>query len=265
MAQGKSIFETKKGKTNLNYAYSWGAAIVILGALFKIMHWPGANIMLIVGMTMEVIIFIISGFEPQHDSLPDYEWDRVYPELAHSGAGAQSKGSPMKQLDDALAKAKIEGDMLSRLGENMGKFSENVKGMNNVTSAMGATDEYTKNASAAAKSLSTLQSAFDSSAAAAKDLSAATAGTKEYHAQVQTITKNLANLNSMYEIEISDANNHIKSMNKFVGNLAEAMNSLESTKADAVSLKDNMSSLSKSLTSLNGIYGGMLSAMRTAN
>ncbi|MFN8321629.1 MAG: gliding motility protein GldL [Chitinophagales bacterium] len=82
MAQKKSFFENASGKRILNYVYSWGAAIVILGALFKILHLPGANLMLMVGMGTEVIIFIISGFEPQHDTLPDYRWENVYPELA---------------------------------------------------------------------------------------------------------------------------------------------------------------------------------------
>lgn len=264
MAQGKSMFEVKKGKTMLNYAYSFGAAIVIMGALFKIMHWPGANYMLIAGMGTEVLIFIISGFEPQYDTHHEYKWERVYPELAEDASGKPIQ-SPTKQLDDALAKAKLEGDVLKRLGENMGKFSDNLKTMTSITDAMGATNEYTKSAAGAAKQLNDLQTAFASSASAAKDLANISSGTKQYHEQVQAITKNLSQLNSMYEIEIQDANNHVKAMNKFIGNLAEAMTNLESTKNDAASLKDNMSSLSKSLTSLNSIYGGMLSAMRTAN
>jgi len=263
-AQGKSMFEVKKGKTMLNYAYSFGAAIVIMGALFKIMHWPGANLMLIVGMMTEVVIFIISGFEPQYDTHHEYEWERVYPELA-GGAANAPKGSPMKQLDDALAKAKIEQEMLARLGENMGKFSAHVKDLTSVSNAMGATNDFTKSASEAAKSLNSLQASVANSANAAKEMSDASGATKAYHVQVQTITKNLSQLNAMYELEISDANNHIKSMNKFIGNLAEAANSLESTKVDASTLKDSMSGLSKSLVSLNSIYGGMLSAMRTAN
>ena len=82
MAQSKSFFLTKSGKTWLNYAYSFGAAVVILGALFKIMHWPGANYMLMAGMGMEVVIFLISMFEPQFEHHDEYKWERVYPELA---------------------------------------------------------------------------------------------------------------------------------------------------------------------------------------
>jgi gliding motility-associated protein GldL len=78
------------------------------------------------------------------------------------------------------------------------------------------------------------------------------------------VTKNLTQLNSIYQIELQDANNHIRNLNRFVGNLSEAMESLESTKNDALNLKDNMNALSKSLSSLNNIYGGMLTAMRTA-
>ena len=67
---GKGNFLTSyRGKVILGYAYGLGAAVVILGALFKIMHWPGANIMLIIGMGTEVVIFVISAFEPPHMDL----------------------------------------------------------------------------------------------------------------------------------------------------------------------------------------------------
>ena len=85
MAAKQHPLTTQKARVYLNYAYSFGAAVVIAGALFKIMHWPGANIMLIIGMSAEVIIFIISGFEPQTAMHAEYEWERVYPELAVEG------------------------------------------------------------------------------------------------------------------------------------------------------------------------------------
>ena len=85
MAANQHPLTGKGARTLLNYAYSFGAAVVIAGALFKIMHWPGANIMLIAGMGTEVLIFIISGFEPQSALHEEYQWERVYPELANEG------------------------------------------------------------------------------------------------------------------------------------------------------------------------------------
>lgn len=260
-------------------AYGIGAAIVILGALFKIMHWKGANEMLIAGMGTEVLIFLISAFEPTYE---EYQWERVYPQLFDEssievfkeGAGASGAigggggngfggGSSLMALDNALGSS-IDSDMLSRLGDNLSKLSDNITSMNSVADIANATHGYGEAAKNATSSLANLQSVFEKNAESAKSLAIATSGTQEYQEQMQLVTKNLSQLNSIYQIELQDANNHLKNLNRFVGNLAEAMSSLESTKNDAQTLKDNMNALSKSLNSLNNIYGGMLTAMRTA-
>ena len=258
-------------------AYGLGAAVVILGALFKIMHWPGADEMLIAGMGTEVLIFLISAFEPTYE---EYQWERVYPHLmdensievfkgesgygeAVGGSGAAVGGSLMA-LDNALSKGSFDNEMLSRLGENLEKLSNNISSMNSVADVANATEGYSEAARNASSSLVSLQTVFEKSAENAKSLAISTAGTQEYQEQIQLVTKNLTQLNSIYQIELQDANNHIRNLNRFVGNLSEAMDSLESTKNDALNLKDNMNALSKSLSSLNNIYGGMLTAMRTA-
>jgi len=260
-------------------AYGIGAAIVILGALFKIMHWPGANEMLIAGMGTEVLIFLISAFEPTYE---DYQWERVYPHLLDEssvevfkgeggygegggyGGGSAVAGGSLMALDNALSKATFDNDMLNRLGENLEKLSNNISSMNSVADVANATEGYSTAAKNASSSLAMLQSVFEKSAENAKSLAISTAGSQEYQEQIQLVTKNLTQLNSIYQIELQDANNHIRNLNRFVGNLSEAMESLESTKNDALNLKDNMNALSKSLSSLNNIYGGMLTAMRTA-
>lgn len=261
-------------------AYGIGAAIVILGALFKIMHWPGADEMLIAGMGTEVLIFLISAFEPTYE---EYQWERVYPHLMDEssievfkgeggygegggsfGAGSGSGGGSLMALDNALSKATFDNDMIARLGENLEKLSNNISSMNSVADVANATEGYSEAARSASSSLVSLQAVFEKSAENAKSLAISTAGTQEYQEQIQLVTKNLTQLNSIYQIELQDANNHIRNLNRFVGNLSEAMESLESTKNDALNLKDNMNALSKSLSSLNNIYGGMLTAMRTA-
>ena len=273
-------------KKIMSISYGLGAAVVILGALFKILHLPGANEMLIAGMGTEVLIFVVSAFDPVYE---EYQWERVYPELFDESEIAVSKGrnegggsigggsvgmiggggysadtSVALALDNALSKANIETGMIERLGENLGKLSANIESMNGVADVAASTADYSNAAKNAATSLNTLKSTFEESAEAAKGLALATNGTQEYQVQIQQITKNLQQLNSIYQIELQDANNHLKNLNKFVGNLSEAMANLESTKNDAQMLKDNMGNLSKSLGSLNSIYGGMLTAMRTA-
>jgi gliding motility-associated protein GldL len=262
-------------------AYGLGAAVVILGALFKIMHWPGADEMLIAGMGTEVLIFLISAFEPTYE---DYQWERVYPHLMDEnsievfkgeagyneggsygvGGGSGAAGGSLMALDNALSKGSFDNEMLNRLGENLEKLSGNISSMNSVADVANATEGYSEAARNASSSMNSLQAVFEKSAESAKNLAISTAGTQEYQEQIQLVTKNLTQLNSIYQIELQDANNHIRNLNRFVGNLSEAMESLESTKNDALNLKDNMNALSKSLSSLNNIYGGMLTAMRTA-
>ena len=118
-------------------AYGLGAAVVILGALFKIMHWPGADEMLIAGMGTEVLIFLISAFEPTYE---DYQWERVYPHLMDEntvevikgesgygeGGGSGAAGSSLMALDNALSKGSFDNEMLNRLGENLEKLSGNL-------------------------------------------------------------------------------------------------------------------------------------------
>ena len=90
----------------------------------------------------------------------------------------------------------------------------------------------------------------------------ATVDAKEYHTQVQSITKNLGALNAVYEMELQDANNHLKSMNKFYGNLSSAMESMVDASKDANQFKNEMARLTANLTTLNNVYGNMLSAMK---
>ncbi len=215
---------------------------------------------------------MISAFEPTFE---EYQWERVYPYLMDEsslevykegqgfGGTGGGGGSTLTALDSALG-ANIDNDMLQRLGENLSKLSDNIGSMNSVADIASATHGYGEAAKSASVSLANLQSVFEKNAESAKSLALATGGTEAYQEQMQLVTKNLTQLNSIYQIELQDANNHLKNLNRFVGNLAEAMSSLESTKNDAQTLKDNMNALSKSLNSLNNIYGGMLTAMRTA-
>ena len=89
------LVRTNGYKNFMAKLYGWGAAVVICGALFKILHWPGANIMLMVGMFTETIIFFFSAFEPLH---VEYNWALVYPELAIAEEPAEPTKREKKKL-----------------------------------------------------------------------------------------------------------------------------------------------------------------------
>jgi gliding motility-associated protein GldL len=257
------LFQTESGKKNLNYAYSIGAAVVIAGALFKIMHWTGADIMLIVGMTTEVLIFIISAFEPQHVD-KYYDWERVYPELAVEAAPASKPGQkPLtQQLDKMLSDAKVGPELINSLGKGLTSLSDSVSKMGDIADASVATQDYAKNVKSAASSVTGFAQAAAAATAAVGEIGAGAQHTKVYHEQVQTMVKNLSQLNAIYELELQDSNNHLKAMNKFFGNLNQAAQALSETATDSMKYKEELAKLNKNLTALNQVYGNMLSAMK---
>lgn len=187
--------------------YGLGAAIVIVGALFKIQHWPGADIMLIVGLGTEALIFAVSAFEPPHQE-PD--WTLVYPELAgmeptEKPSAKKDQGSISQQLDQMLEEAKVSPELISSLGTGLQSLSENVSSMANLSNASVATSEYTDNVQKASKSLEEVNSSFHKAGDAMNTLASVSQGTKEYQEQVEHIsaemnrlTQNLSSLNTVY-------------------------------------------------------------------
>ena len=164
---------SKGWKSFMAKLYGIGAAIVIVGAMFKIEHWPGASLMLISGLTIEAFIFFFSAFEKVHEE-PD--WSLVYPELAlpdeakHSlkeqnkgkktaiGGGGNNGGSLTAQLDNMLAEAKIEPELIASLGEGMKSFSNKAKDLSDIAESAAASSDY-----ASALKGATVQSRHNSS------------------------------------------------------------------------------------------------------
>ena len=136
--------QSRKGKVLMGYIYGWGAAVVLVGALFKLTHWlPGqaANIMLAIGLFVEAFIFIMSSFEPPHME-PD--WSLVYPELAYhegdekpeaSNKNKKNNASATEKLDEMFAKANINEEVLTKLGAGISKLSENAAQMAEISNS----------------------------------------------------------------------------------------------------------------------------------
>ena len=207
-SEKKSIFETKKGKTLLNYVYSGGAAVVIAGALFKIMHWPGANAMLIAGMGTEVLIFIVSAFEPQFVD-QHYNWENVYPQLLSESAVApkvsSTSGSVTQQLDKLLSDAKVGPELIGSLGKGLSSLSDNVSKMSDLTDATVASNDFAKNAKAASGSITGFATASTTATQSLSGLQTASVALTEtaseavkFKEQLGALNKNLASLNTVY-------------------------------------------------------------------
>lgn len=161
---GLNFVKSKGYKNFMSKLYGWGAAVVILGALFKINHYPGANAMLIVGLGTEALIFFFSAFEPPHVE-PD--WSLVYPELAgmyHEGDGSQKpslKNKDLtKELDKMLSDAKIGPELIQSLSNGLHSLSENATKLADVSDAAVATGDYTKNLKNASQQVGELSNAY---------------------------------------------------------------------------------------------------------
>jgi gliding motility-associated protein GldL len=263
MAAKQHPLTTLRARTLLNYLYSFGASVVIFGALFKILHWPGANTALIAGMGTEVIVFFIFGFEPQHAMHAEYEWERVYPELADEGPILKNQKPLTQQLDKMLSDAKVGPDLINSLGKGFTSLGESVSKLNDLTDATVAANDFSKNAKNASGQINSFAQAAANATSAVNIIGAGAEHTKIYHEQVQSMVKNLSQLNAIYELELQDSNNHLKAMNKFFGNLNNAAQALSETATDATKYKENLIALNKNLSSLNQVYGNMLSAMKT--
>ncbi len=205
-----SIFESKGFKKVMAYVYGWGASIVIIGALFKIMHWPGANLMLIAGLGTEALIFFVSVFEPIH---AEYDWTLVYPELAGieptEKKSKNNQGSISQQLDKMLAEAKIGPELIGSLGNGLKSLSDNVKDMSSLSNATLATSEYTTNITKASKAIesigvasSEISNSMSSFAGGlstmVNNLSSTANDSAEFKENIVKLNKNLGSLNSVY-------------------------------------------------------------------
>lgn len=249
--------------------YGFGAAVVIVGALFKIMHWPFAGPMLVVGLSTEALIFIFSAFEPIHE---DPNWELVYPELAlghsdeldHSNLPAgKSKGSNgiTDQLDKMLEEAKIDSQLLERLGDGMRSLGENAAQLKSVSSAAAATDSYVSSLQAASDKVSNLSEAYERASVSISGMTSDAKDGESFGEQMQKVSKNLAALNNVYELQLKGSSSHLEATEKFQSQVTEMMANLSASTEDTRLYKENMALLSKNLTDLNNVYGNMLKAM----
>lgn len=262
------FFESAKGKRLKNLIIGCGAAVVMMGALFKLESYPGASIMLIIGLSVEAFIFALQGILPPHK---DYYWEKLYPELdvapevEGEGEAQAYKGSITEQLDEMLESANIETQLIERLGVNLGKLGDNVEKLSELGDVAVSTNEYSAKAREATEALSEMKVAYANATESVRGLADASSSAQDFNEQMQLVSKNLASLNSIYEVELQDASSHIETLNKFYGTLTAATDNLKDSVDDAMVYKEQIAALSRNLTALNSVYGNMLSAMAIQN
>lgn len=162
---------SKGWKNFMAKLYGLGAAVVIVGAMFKIQHWPGAGAMLVCGLSVEAVIFFFSAFEPPHEEV---DWSLVYPELAgmHGEEGhaltdnlieeeKEEKNSLTEQLDNMLEEAKIEPELIASLGNNLRNLGDQAAKLTDISDASAASNEFANTMKNAASSVGSLTGSYD--------------------------------------------------------------------------------------------------------
>ena len=260
--------EGKKKPYGITNIVSWGATVVIIGLLFKIQHWPYGTVFITAGLTTEAALFFLLGFQREKEDA-HIDWTRVYPELREDFAGelpqATVRGaggsSSTAALDKMLDDAKIGPELIGSLGEGLRTFGDKVANISKVSDAGIATSEFTSKLKTATDSYDKLSNAFETASTSLAEMVNTNVDSKAYHEQVSNLAKNLSALNAVYELELQDSSSHLKSMNKFYHNMAQTMQNLSDSMEDSEQFKSEVTRLAKNISSLNSIYGNMLSAM----
>jgi gliding motility-associated protein GldL len=277
--------------------YGLGASIVIVGALFKIQHWPLAGTMLTVGLLTEAVIFFFSAFEPLHEEI---DWTLVYPELAGipeegeelpahgtgkqrdagargiagggGGYGGGAGSAALAKFDEMLEKAEITPELFQKLGVGMKKLGDataNISAMNDISAA---SSKYMNTMDVANESLGKLAESYQSTTKVinetgsnykniAESLSTIEMGGKSYQQQLETLNKNLSALNAVYELQKKGADDHLKESEALYKGLQGLMKNLTDSAGDTQKYREQITKLNENLTALNSVYGNMLAAM----
>jgi gliding motility-associated protein GldL len=273
-----SFVSSKPYKKFMSMLYGWGASIVIIGALFKIVHLPYANELLFVGLITEAVIFFFSAFEPPHT---EPNWTLVYPQLA--GMSHDGKGTPgsitkaggkttTQELDEMLTKAKIGPELIESLGDGMRKMSENVSKMANVTNSAVANDEFVKNVKDAGKSAGELSSSYKKVSdvlqqdattvgefSASVKSAAVSAGTlANAYSDVSVAIKKEMNATESFSNSLStatdSANKLAEKYNYSAEMLSKSAEMLNFSALDSKAYNDQLQKISSNLAALNTIY-----------
>ncbi len=236
---------TKGQNRLLNVIVCTGASIVIVGALFKIMHYPYSEIILPIGLLTEAGIFLVYAILPPPEEAhipavemvgpkpkaPELDWDSFKVDLTKMSGNFQKLGTTVDQMKDM-------SDMVKSTGDFSAKTKEAATALGNVAGAVGV----------ATSSLSGFTGTAEAS--------------KQFGTQMQALTKNITSLNGVYELELQQSNTHSKTMNAYYGKIAQISEAMQSSANDAVKAKEQIAALANNLGKLNQVYGNMLSAMQ---
>jgi len=275
------LVHTSRWKAFMAKLYGWGASVVIIGALFKIQHYQYAGLLLAIGLCTEAVIFFFSAFEPLKEE-PD--WKLVYPQLdpkysgeevgfaGNFGGGGGGGSAGLSQFDKMLANAGITPDVFDRLSQGLKKLTETTNNFNAMGDLAATTNEYAGTIRKANESLSSLSDSVRQTARSMSDTGTVyqaigessksiETGGRSYQERLEALNKNLSALNAAYELQLRGASDHVKSSEVIYKGIEGLMKDLSGSADDTKKYREQVTKLNDNLSSLNNVYGNMLSAM----
>lgn len=295
MSKIDNLVRSKGYKNFMSKLYGWGASAVIIGALFKINHWPGAVPMLILGMGTEAVIFFLSAFEPLHI---EWDWSLVYPELAgmkgedNVMGGTKKSESVTEELDKMLADAKIGPELVDRLGRGMENLANSASSLSSMSTAVAATDKFVTNLDVAAEAANDLTAAYkrttdsinhdaELSSSYSESLKGATAavnslsniyqetaqtlraGDTSYVDELKKMASSLSSINAMYELQMQNSTSQLEATKEVQERMQSMVANFAESAEGVLKYKEQVDALTRKVAELNNVYGNMLAAMQT--
>jgi gliding motility-associated protein GldL len=236
---------------------SVAAAVVIYGALQKLLHSPIADFMLKVGLTVEAVIFL--GYGVLYLIYPAIDDHEVH---LPGGAKAGKGNTALDSLDKMLEDANINEDSLAKLSAGFARLNTSVEQIADISDVAKSTAALSAKANEATAALGGIKDAANTASQSLAGFHGVSESSKMFHEQMQSMNKNLSSLNTIYELELQEGNNHLKALNQFYGKLNEASTAMASSADDAVKAKEQIAALANNLGKLNQLYGNMLTAMQ---
>jgi gliding motility-associated protein GldL len=264
------ILQSKGFKDFLAKLYSIGASVVVIGALFKIQHWPGASFFLSLGLITEAIIFFFYAFdngeEPVHSPEVIVNSENSKYELSyHTGNNPPieqvgQSSLALTKFDEMLENADITPDLFYKLGTGIRKLGETTESLNSMGDVSIASQQYMKTVRLADESLGKLAKTYETSIIKvtsktvfkykniAESLSVIKEETSNYQTQMRTMNKHLSDLNVYYKLQKQGMDEYLKDLSE--------------TAVESRKYREQMKQLNENLSALNGVYGNMLGAMK---
>ena len=247
------IVQSAGWKNFMAKLYGLGASVVIIGALFKIQHWPGGSIFITAGLATEAIIFFFSAFEPLHEEL---DWTLVYPELAgmtdpdeldeYKDEALSGRGVTLERFDDLFKQADIQPESIQKLGVGLNSLSKTASNLSDISEASVATRQYLENVKSAADSVSTLTNNYSQST---NDLASSVSSlSNTYNKTAELIST------SGKEIAEKFTQSGVNLANSYTQVSEKMKADYETISKGNVSFSDQLSSVNKNLSALNTAY-----------